>query len=507
MARPQNDLDCKAFSEAQFAQEVWKRSSGQAGPAPFTPPQVSYLAAHLLSLGASTLVVESHYIDRHYIEEVGLYYSRCLSFGRNACARLHAFRALADGTQLHDGARLDELLSQAVGGGAAAENLLRSSYLGYVVVRPQPSVPIGRTVLRPEGASPATMNAWVQSRYGAHVMGMSLKVEGLAFQQQDRAVGACATTAVWTALQQTCKRESDRPPTPSAITQAAVRYSVPEGRALPSTGLTLAQICEAFRSFEFPPDVFAVNGDPPLFKIRLNTYVRSGMPVLLAIRGPGGGHAVTVAGFRASSGTPPVYTVQGQSVESVNLASDQVFVHDDRIGPYAKAEMVETTELTPAGPQQVLKLRLWDHSGVVEEPLVLLAAAPLYPKLRSTADELLEASLWLLPIIQPALAGAGQLRLKIFFQRSGEYLASLYSLPVDPTRLTAFQRKIALSRYVGVSRWRLGDDLVVDSIWDTTDTLRKETLETEFLLGLVSFRPSDHALVDQIAKHAGAIAG
>ena len=106
-------------------------------------------------------------------------------------------------------------------------NSLRSSYLGYVVVRPQPSVPIGRTVLRPEGASPATMNAWVQSRYGAHVMGMSLKVEGLAFQQQDRAVGACATTAVWTALQQTCKRESDRPPTPSAITQGAWTHLSP----------------------------------------------------------------------------------------------------------------------------------------------------------------------------------------------------------------------------------------------------------------------------------------
>ena len=205
---------------------------------------------------------------------------------------------------------------------------------------------------------------------------------------------------------------------------------------------------------------------------------------------------------------PPVYTVQGQSVESVNWASDQVFVHDERYGPLCQGrdgrdDRADAGRAAASAEAQALG-SLGRCGGALGAPR---GAAPLYPKLRSTADELLEASLWLLPIIQPALAGAGQLRLKIFFQRSGEYLASLYSLPVDPTRLTAFQRKIALSRYVGVSRWRLGDDLVVDSIWDTTDTLRKETLETEFLLGLVSFRPSDHALVDQIAKHAGAIAG
>lgn len=499
--RPTNDIQCKPFSKSQFRQEVWERSSGRTSPPAFTPPQVLFLAAHLKSLGASSLLIETHYVDRHYVEEVGLYYSRCLGFSGNACARIHAFTGLGEGRDLHEDGRLSELLRLASQEGPArVEELLQPAYLGYVVVRPQPSVPIGRSVLKP----PEIANTvWAQSEYGAHVMGLSLRVHGLAFQQQDRAVGACATTAVWTALQQTCKREADRPPTPSAITQAAVRYQGPVGRILPSSGLTMGQICEAFRSFEFPPDVFDVRGDPKLFKLQLNAYLRSGIPVLLAIRGPGGGHAVTVVGFKSLSGGPPAYSAAGRSITCLNLGFDEIYVHDDRIGPYARAEIQEVK----VSSKRSLCLTLWDEKKIFEKAVIHTAAAPLYPKLRSTAFELLEASLYLLPAFKAATAGGKRLAVELFFQRSGDYLTELYRLPADAQRLSSFQRRVALSRYVGVSRWYQGNELVLDAIWDTTDTLREETLVQQFWLGLVAFRATDYDTIDLIADYADVVSG
>lgn len=499
--RPTNSVDCKPFTEAAFCREVWGRSSGRPTPPPFKPRQVEYIAAHLRRLGAVSLLIEAHYIDRHYVEEVGLYYSRCLGFSGNACTRIHAFRRLGDRSALHDDGRLDRLLQGTPRSGpAAATALLDAAYLGYVVVRPQPSVPIGRSVLRPP---PAGNSRWIQAQYGAHVMGLSLRVDGLAFQQQDRAVGACATTAVWTALQQTCKKEADRPPTPSAITQAAVRNSAVVGRVLPSAGLTIAQICDAFRFFEFPPDVFDVDQEgPELFLLRLNTYVRSGIPAVLAIEGPGRGHAVAVAGFSVG-GRPTKYTDGGRSIETPNLDFTTVYVHDDRIGPYVKAGIRQRTR---RGKRE-LTLTLHDHKRVVETPVVTLAVVPLYPKLRTTAYELLEASFYLLPAFEARFAQGRRLSLELFFKRSGDYMTELYSLPVDPQRLAAFQRSIALSRYVGISRWRVGDELILDAIWDTTDTLREETIVDQFWLGIVGFRASDYALIDQIAARSGLVAG
>src|SRR5712692_7866353 len=56
------------------------------------PLQLTYLGRYLTQLGCRTVVIEHHYIDRDYIDDVALFYSRSLRAYPNYCYRLHFFK-------------------------------------------------------------------------------------------------------------------------------------------------------------------------------------------------------------------------------------------------------------------------------------------------------------------------------------------------------------------------------------------------------------------------------
>ena len=270
-----------------------------------------------------------------------------------------------------------------------------------------------------------------------------MSVRGLAFQQQDRAVAACATTAIWTALQRVCRHDGARAPTPSAITEAAVRNFIAQGRPFPSPGLTIEQICEALRGFEFAPELFKVGASPKRFRLLLQAYVRSGIPVILGLRGEGEdiGHAVTVVGYREDPAADLSFEVDGTNFDVSNLGFEKIYIHDDRYGPYARARLVEKStpvkkgkKTTPA-PEPDFKMLI---DNLNEEWKVEVAVVPLYPKLRTTAAELFASATDLIPLVESEFAGGGErVNIDMHFDRSGSYLASLsglgWSAPQFPT--------------------------------------------------------------------------
>lgn len=491
MTKPSNRIECIAFTADAFTMAV-EQGTGAAHPP--SNRQTYYLAQYLDSLGAKTLLIERHYIDRHFIEEVGLYYSKCLTPYPNSCVRIHAF------ARRFDDQVLDEYLQASISGDSATlQTELQPSYLGYVTVRPLASVPIGRTVLRHLDQSEGRRFP-VAVMYNVHLLGTTLQVSGLAFQQQDRAVAACATTAIWSALQRVCRHDGGRAPTPSAVTQAAVRHFLPEGRAFPSTGLTIEQICEALRGFEFPPAIFRVGSSPDQFLFLLNVYVRSGVPVILALVGGDAGHAVTVVGYQSDHAKIPS-TFNELDLRLVNLGYDKIYIHDDRLGPYARATF--RRKKSPKERETPLDLVI-DWPDGQEVLNVLLGVPPLYPKLRSSAQEILEGAALLLPVIQKLVPSGFEI--EAFFQRSGEYLASMLDANVDPSRATRFMRSISLSRYVGVIRIHVKGSPVLDLILDTTDTIRRATY-AEHLLGIIAFDTSLHGVTDWLATVLEAQAG
>ncbi|HEU4385589.1 MAG TPA: hypothetical protein VFR85_19040, partial [Anaeromyxobacteraceae bacterium] len=272
-----NDILVTRFARETFAASLNEASGGAGTP---VPPQVEYLARYAERLHAAAVVREEVYVDRHYMDEHAAYYSRMLTPPPHTVRRFHLF----EHELTQDG--LAALLNEALTSSEArqhVEEALTDKYLGFVSIRPIPAAPVGRTVLRTLNEPGAQREIWALSPYDVHLANLRLCVQGLAFEQQDVAVGACATASVWSALSRVAKHEGMRAPTPAEVSAAASRHVLPHGRGMPAaSGLTLGQMCEAIRSVGFAPEAMRPRM-PEIFLLAVHTYLLSGIPVVLGL--------------------------------------------------------------------------------------------------------------------------------------------------------------------------------------------------------------------------------
>ena len=184
-----------------------------------------YLETYFERVGAATIIVESEYIDRDFLEDFAGYYVRCFPEYERKCARLHFFTKPFS--------KNDVL--QALDGSGLLAGRLQTAFLGFIVVKPLPQTIIGRTCLttypEEQGRSfPITRT------YEANLCGLNLTVKSLAYQEQDRVAAACATSALWSVFHGTGKLFHHHIPSPVEITQAAnafvIRVSLPAATSI-----------------------------------------------------------------------------------------------------------------------------------------------------------------------------------------------------------------------------------------------------------------------------------
>lgn len=424
------------------------------------------------------------------MEEYAGYYATMLAPPAQKTCRLHFFS---------EAFTIDELCAVigelAAGCREEVQRPLQEQYLGYVVIRPLPSAPIGRTVLRPYNQDSRRCFAPAAMTNRVHLAGLSLTVEGLPFQQQDQGVGACATTALWSALAKVMRNDGQRHPTPLAITRAAIESGV-QSRAFPAAaGLDLEQMASAIHRTGYQPHVFGVSNQFESFVLALGCYLRSGIPVVARVRGEQGGHAMTLAGFRSSDTLGPEEDIAIPSGKpSYALRARGIvrwYVHDDRLGPYARLGFRES----PGAALHELCLQpREDGFDDFKQPMSFIdALVPLYPKLRLTAEELIDFALDMLPLLTHLVRDSapkhvdyqeGHLYVEPRFALGGDYLAELHAKPIDSRRKVAFMTTALLSRYVGILSWFVGEHWICDVVYDTTD-LRRDLLTGPPILGII----------------------
>ena len=381
-----------------------------------------------------------------------------------------------------DRSKLSEWIQAAAAGDPDQRRDIRSrlddAYLGFITIRPLPSAPIGRTILRPY-LDRAT-RSFIPSGDGhtVHLLGLVLHARGLPFQQQEQAVGACATTALWSAMSRVVRADGGRAPTPYAVTQAATRHFL-EDRALPAvSGLALAQLTAAVRELGYSPYVLRPTEEYATFVLSLKCYLRSGIPAVLVLVNDHEYHAVTASGYRQGDDEEVAGPIQltFSDVPGALRSSgiSRLYVHDDRFGPYVRMRLDppssedHDTVLRRVGPRPIDPA---ESAG----GKVCYAIFPLYPKLRLTARELIGLGLEMLPVVRSILNEAERtsLNAEVFFVHGGRYQAELLGLGLDePSRIEQFVSGVALSRYVGIIRFQLDDAALVDVICDTTDIRR-----------------------------------
>jgi len=431
------------------------------------PTQVEYLGIYLKEIGCKTILVEGHYMDRDYVYDVALFYSRSLRSYPNYCQRLHFF------SQEFDQQTWRSMVVESASREKAGK-FLRDCYLGFSVVKPLPGSPLGRTVLPtlgPEAKSGAKRFFGAVRPYQVHVAGFELEVVGLVFQQQDQGVSACATTALWSAMHNVTKAEGLTVLTPAEITEAASRYALPTGRALPSEGLTIQQICEATRAAGLQPVLIpSVSLDHD--RAQLLAYLSSGFAPVLALQplsGSGVGHAVCAVGLKISQIRPQSNPELHFKDRATSVTG--IYIHDDRLGPYATAELVSWT--AENGKIRTAVFIRWPDADVpAEQSLLQAIIVPIPSKLRMSltriralAHGLAQAAAVLFPEF------TGHIVFNCRYQLAHDYLANAAKFGLSEDGSYELQCKTVLSRFVGLIEITNEDEPLFDVLLDATETL------------------------------------
>lgn len=428
------------------------------------PIQATYLGEYLRGVSCRTIVLESHYIDRDYIEDVAILYARSLRWCPNSCQRLHFFSTEFDETQWR-------ALVENVSDHAAAQTWLQRGYLGFSVVRPLPGSPIGRTVLvtfPSEAAAQRTRIFGCIRKYDVHLGGFDLTVRGLAFQQQDQGVSACATIALWSAMHSTAHIENLPVPTPAVITESASRYALSSGRALPSEGLFLPQLCEAARAAGLDPLI--IQSASTEDRWHLFTYIRSGFAPVITLRPFEGSddHAVCGVGMKLGGIRPQ--TDPSLHFTDASSAVEAIYIHDDRLGPYASADLYPLT--TDDGEIATAVRIRWPGQEVEEEHAFLLAlVVPLPHKIRLTAVRMREVGLQIAEfagtILFPELGG---ITLGCRYAKAVDYRREAVQYGLSSAGVYAIACESAWSRYIGIIEISGPSGPLFDVVLDATET-------------------------------------
>lgn len=456
--------------------------------------QVRYARCYLEDLGVRTVVEEPYYFDKDYLDEFASFYATSARGYRNACRRVHLFDAPRETVRT--------CFATALAGDESALSALQRAYCGFMVVRPLTDSPLGRTVLKwyPDRPGPARVTD-PSREYVCNVVGLRLTVRGLAWEQQDTGVGACATVALWTLCQSSGLSDGRRLPTTAQITRLA-RDNWPGGAlAFPATdGLGIEQIAHATRALGYRPAVLA--GDQPAqgpqeptyftrerFSATCAAFLRSGYPVLIGARvikpngDLGGLHAVCCVGMRPSDARTEV---PGGRIRPEDDHVTHLYVHDDNMGPNVRFR-VDSIALGAVTDLAVLKMDApapRTGGGASNPPTIpyslipssLVVALPL--EVRLSTDSLHERAAATSALLatwikkrRPDLEGVSY---SARFFKLHEYLRS--GLPGLPPRTLAKLRLALVSRvppmslHLGIARIGVAGVPLLDILYDTSDT-------------------------------------
>lgn len=363
---------------------------------------LSYFKDDCDCLNAGYILVEKEYFSKSYISDYQNYYVKYHNaFPRNA-VRLHFIKEI-DGFDINNIDNLTDLYTKLLNIKEFDDN-----YLGYIVVKPVPNSTIGATLLKHysgnccdsngEERNDKKRNYWAVRNYKINIFGKQInKFKTMVFMEQDKAVGACSTFALWSGLHVLCNLFDIPILTPSEITnKATLNYSSNSDSY--EKGLSASQIILGLSKMELRCHAYSYEkSDYPIestvigIKEVFYAYLKCGIP-LFALTKPmlendkDGKHMITINGFR-----------NDKNSKSVNMfkSIDVFYAHDDRLGPFSKYRFktVSTTSETSKDPNKILLDTKWidenDKSKNIDFQLSQLLIA-LPKEIKVNFDDILE---------------------------------------------------------------------------------------------------------------------
>lgn len=206
--------------------------------------------------------VESPYIDNHYRDTYYSYYSAKFQGYERNCLRVHIF---------------SENITENI-----TDN--DSRYLGYFIVRPLMSHPLGKSFISPKAFKNNNFLCCL-CKQTVNLSGFQLSVNAFPHVVQDEETHKCAESVIWMLLSYFGTKYGSY----SALLPSDIRKqigSVLKHRLLPSSGLTLEEITICLNSTNHNCLYYLfdnISGSPQaLYFIVMRIYIESGMPFIVA---------------------------------------------------------------------------------------------------------------------------------------------------------------------------------------------------------------------------------
>ncbi|MBA7528846.1 hypothetical protein ES705_21038 [subsurface metagenome] len=354
-------------------------------------------------------------------------------------------------------------LKEAVHAGNAEADIFKS-YLGYITIRDLPDAIFGPSLLEPPSKD-LLNNKFITREYLVNIFGIEKKIKTLAFQEQDKTVSACSTTALWSAFHKTSELFKTPVPSPSEITKSAGNIFTSHGRAFPSKGLDFFQICNSIENFGLVSEMRNKESffeDDVVVRGFIYSYLKFGLPVLLAIKIDGlrgGHHLITLTGYSKTKAIPLTY-------ERVSLESEKVgecYSHDDQVGPYSRIKFLSKGKITTFWPKA-------DGKGY-RNATCLGLIVPIHPKVRLNFEIILAEINKVYSVLGILVRRPELWIFDIYLELSNNYKENLLS-PAETSSLTEQIVFDCLPKYIWVAAAHLSDELKFEFIFDATDVIK-----------------------------------
>jgi len=349
--------------------------------------QLQYLCSYLEidHINCQTIVVESEYIDRHYLEDYAEYYARCFPEHPRTCSRLHFFSTEFSQTDLNECLRSEK---------ESKVEEIRASYIGFAVIRPIPHTVFAKVCLTPYAALLRNPACKILTRKNeTSLFGLELSVDTIPFIEQDKVVSACATSALWVALSTNSDMSPNELPSPSAITKSATTGGLEAARTFPTSGLSPPQILRSLRHYGLEPSiVWDSQRQLENLYAQIHGYLSNNSAAILGgliyqqdaeATQLLGAHLVCVTGYALdSAGVSKRASTTQQRLRSVEIS--KLYVHDDRSGPYVRLS-TKPEEIDHDGKKQIgLRMSVAGRSDCIFVPTIAIVG--LYHKIRIPYD-------------------------------------------------------------------------------------------------------------------------
>lgn len=445
-----------------------------------------YIVDYLNYFNVKSFIKERSYVDKDYIIDYSKFYARSFEPNERVTDRLHFFS---------DNITNEEFSKVLETGDEEILSKIKKTYLGFVVVKPIKNKHnkklIGRTVLMPydydvtDDSNQKRM--LLKQKNIAHLYGIRLEIPTLPFQTQDVAVGACATTACWIAINALARSFDVQKLSPIEITEKSVAFPS-EGRNFPSTGLTYFQIKNYFNSvgldteFIDPSKIIGYkaydSSSEDIIADIAKAYIRElNLPIIAGLELKRNKSSIIniplignlKAKERKLSSQYHAVVISGYRHEKGRVI--KLYIHDDQIGPYSR--------VTPRDKDFFSWENKWLDQEHISEVVVDKLIIPVYPKIRLTFKTIYPLYLrWYKRKLDVKIKKEGinpNAKYELFLTNVKKYKKNLFEQQIDNKKV---KLQKPLPRFLWIIRLECDDIIYYDYIYDATSVLAKKAYDS-----------------------------